>query len=607
MRTVVAEEGPIYPVSAFVLRYAQETQGLPMIDELAMVEVDLGRVEDGYVAPREGTPVVRLRIGEVRDRGVERYYASAIAQVNRAILAEFSRRGIIAVLVSPSDEDIYQPADREDPEWGKDLRPFGKTEMGIIIRVGLVKDVRTVASGDRIPADARINNPLHARIIRNSPIQPAGPDPAVRRDIINRPELDDYIFRLNRFPARQVDASLAPATEPGGVVLDYLVSEKKPWVLWGQVSNTGTEETSEWVERIGFTDFQLTNNDDILSLIFSTASFQETYSFNGSYDAPLLGSDRYRWRVFGDWNTFTASDLGFADEKFKGDGWDAGGEITANVYQRGPLFIDVFGGARWQNYQVDNQLADIEGNDDFFIPRFGVRLDRYTQTANTNALIAFEFNLPGVAGTSTEEAQLLGRLDVDTDWLTLKWDVSQSVYLEPLLFPTAFAAGQSTLAHEIYGAFRGQYAFDYRLIPQEEQIIGGMYTVRGYPEAAVAGDTALIGNIEYRFHLPRALGLQPNPEATPLFGQPFRWTPQQPYGPADWDLVLSAFFDVGYAENSDIQPYESNETLMGAGIGAGFQFKNNLILRLDWGFALRDIPGTDAGDNRVNFSATILY
>jgi hemolysin activation/secretion protein len=50
--------------------------------------------------------------------------------------------------------------------------------------------------------------------------------------------------------------------------------------------------------------------------------------------------------------------------------------------------------------------------------------------------------------------------------------------------------------------------------------------------------------------------------------------------------------------------------LVGAGVGLEFQFLQNVNLRLDWGFALQDVRGTesvDSGDSRVHLSATFLY
>ena len=40
-----------------------------------------------------------------------------------------------------------------------------------------------------------------------------------------------------------------------------------------------------------------------------------------------------------------------------------------------------------------------------------------------------------------------------------------------------------------------------RLVPNEEMAVGGLYTVRGYPESITAGDTVINGTIEYRYHL----------------------------------------------------------------------------------------------------------
>ena len=64
---------------------------------------------------------------------------------------------------------------------------------------------------------------------------------------------------------------------------------------------------------------------------------------------------------------------------------------------------------------------------------------------------------------------------------------------------------RSTLAHEIVIATRGQYSFDDRLVPQFQQVAGGMFTVRGYEQSIVAGDSAVIGSAEYRYHFARTL------------------------------------------------------------------------------------------------------
>jgi hemolysin activation/secretion protein len=166
----------------------------------------------------------------------------------------------------------------------------------------------------------------------------------------------------------------------------------------------------------------------------------------------------------------------------------------------------------------------------------------------------------------------------------------------------------STLANEIYLAFRGQYAFGYRLIPPEMSIAGGLYTVRGYKEAAATGDTTLIGNVEYRLHIPRLF--RPSPPVEVPYVGPFRWAPQQAFGEADWDLIVRTFFDVGRVIRSDPTAFELNETLLGAGLGVELQLKRNLSARLDYGWILKSLETSSnqqTGDGRVNFAVRVLY
>jgi hemolysin activation/secretion protein len=185
------------------------------------------------------------------------------------------------------------------------------------------------------------------------------------------------------------------------------------------------------------------------------------------------------------------------------------------------------------------------------------------------------------------------------------------VFLELLLNREAWedpsTPESSTLAHEVALSFRGQYAFDKRLIPQVEQVLGGLYTVRGYPESVIAGDTALIGSVEYRYHVPRALEIEPEPRE--LFGETFRTAPQYVYGHPDWDLILKGFVDIGRSIISDPFSFEDDETLIGAGIGVELLYRRNLNVRLDWGFALEDLDSRDvnSGSNRLHLVATILF
>lgn len=608
------DEGDAYTIEALEVVYHREHADLPDPGELLDLEVELTRTATGWVAPRPRMGVESVRLSQVPDLPEHQFHASAIRAINQAILAELNRRGLIGVLVIPDDRDI-------EPSTFRDLREGESGRLRLKVYVGVVTEVRTLASGDRIPEEARENHPAHERILERSPVQ-VDPPAEGKTSLVRRDVLDEYLFRLNRHPGRRVDVAVAQAEEPHGVALDYLVTENKPWVVYYQGSNTGTPTTNRWRHRFGFTHNQLTGNDDVLTLEYiASGEFDTAHAVVGSYEAPLFDSERLRWQVDGSWAKFNAADIGFADEQFRGEDWNAGGELRYNFYQDGPLFLDIFGGAGWSNVEVENVTPGLTtwGKEDFFVPRVGLSLDRHRDRDSTRAFVKFEWNLADVAGTDGEMIENLQRTEADKDWRVLSWLVSHSMYLEPLIDPEGWRHGESegaTLAHELVLTGHGQYGFGDRLVPRHQQVLGGLYTVRGYPESWAAGDTVAVGTAEYRFHLPRALPREPDPSRTMLFGEPFRWTPQQPYGTADWDLIFRAFVDAGYVRDhrSHLVATEGDNVLVGSGVGLEFVFKQNLSLRADWGVALKDTeahgPGADeveAGDNRFHFVFTVFY
>mgnify|MGYP002261583232 CR=1 FL=1 len=92
-----------------------------------------------------------------------------------------------------------------------------------------------------------------------------------------------------------------------------------------------------------------------------------------------------------------------------------------------------------------------------------------------------------------------------------------------------------------------------------------------------------------------------------MLGQPFKWAPQQVFGLPDWDLILRAFVDGGYAVPHDKLSYENSETMLSTGVGVELLLKRNVSVRADWGIALDETPGSERGDNELHFVATLLY
>jgi hypothetical protein len=302
-------------------------------------------------------------------------------------------------------------------------------------------------------------------------------------------------------------------------------------------------------------------------------------------------------------------DVGFFGEDFKGTSWDLGGEFLANVYQKGPFFVDFGPGLRFDHLRVE-QTAIAPGDESFLIPYLTVRASRSTDWNLFEAATTLEYQQPALTGVDAGGLDRLGRPVVDDQWVVLRGDASQSFFLEPLLnlkgWRDAQTARESTLAHELFFSVRGQYAFEQRLVPQYEMVAGGLYTVRGYAESVTAGDNAVVGTAEYRYHLPKALPLEREPRK--IAGRPFRLAPQHVFGPTDWDLILRAFVDGGYVtRNAGDGIGADADSLLGTGLGAELQVKRNLTLRLDWGTALKDAADTTAGSQQVHFVVTVLY
>ncbi len=621
-RSSVLEE-ELFPVSEINIIVDPVHPGLPTPEQLSEVFVSLERDGDLLLPPEEGAVVPGIAIKDIGSDGTVLLTRASIQEVlNRLSRFLTEERQLLGAVALPNIQDILI-APPEGFQGPTDFRG-DRTDLTIIVLNGVVKQVRTVASGGRFDVDTRLNNPAHVRILDRSPIgvveDGVYTDDNRERDLLRGDLLDEYVLRLNRFPGRRVDVALAPGEAAGEATLDYLISENKQWLLYSQLSNTGTESTEDWRQRFGAQFTQLANLDDILSLEYITAGFSSSHAAIASYESAIPNTDRWRGRVYGDFSDFTASDVGLADERFTGESFTVGGDLIWNFFQDRELFVDAFAGIRWNQTEVFNEVVGVQGREHFLIPKFGLRAEANTEKWSFDAETSFEWSLAELSGGKNPGLERLGRLAPDEDWSVFRYAVNGSFYLEPLLFGSKWRDTStwrtSTLAHEIALSVRGQYAMDNRLIPNQQQVVGGLYSVRGYPESVVAGDNVVIASAEYRWHVPRSFRplSVPNADGTirepgSLFGQPFNYAPRSVYGRPDWDLVLKAFMDVGRSENVDRQAFEQDEDLWGAGVGADLLFYRNISVRVDWAVALDDVENQNvkSGSNRFHLVFTLLF
>lgn len=592
------EDGGVYPVEKFTLTYMFERQGVPSIEQLGQTEIVLGRQGTGLVKWREGLEKATFRLSDVSGLGTDKFHLSALKAIAEQVTASLHENGVGGTYVG-IDNACIQASNLED------RRSEGDKGMKMLVFVGKVSEVRTVAEGERFKMGDRVNNPANERVKEESPIQTAD-----GKNLIYTKELDSYLNKLNRSSWRKVDASLAAGERDGEVTLDYRIAESKPWSAYVQLSNTGTKSTNLWRERVGFIHNDLTNVGDTLSVDFITGNFDESNAVMASYERPIWGMG-LRGRVYGAWSQYDASEVGVSMQNFTGEEWTLGAEMIGWVATERDWSADVMAGLRFKDTTTTNDSTEIEGEGEFVVPYIGMRLDQQGETSSFNTTIKLEAGHVSDFSTRTGSVDQnngngLGRLNLDDNWVALIGEASKSFYLEPLFDPKGF----STLAHEVLATGRAQWTLDSRLAPQEQMVAGGIYSVRGYPESLVAGDSVIMGSLEYRFHLPRALGVG---EATKIMGSPFHVRPSRPFARPDWDLVFKAFIDAAHVVQNSRETYENNYDLLSAGVGVEWMIKQNVSLRVDYGMALKGVDlgegggGVDRGDSRLHVVLTFIY
>lgn len=615
-----APADPGVKVERFEFRYGLEHPELPALDTLNQVSVRLAQDGAGVwrqpAAPEAGQI---LTLGEIPPGS--RFDASALRGVAQELVHWYNARDLYGVWVA-------FPELESGPAGVADRRRPGDNTARLVIWASQIAEVRTLARGQRIKAQDSINHRKHRGIARHSPLHPpAAPDQP--GSLFRQRTLNRYLVGLSQHPGRLVEASIASAGEPGKVVLDYLVNESKPWQVFSQFTNFGTEATGEWRGRLGFQHNQLTNHDDILNIdAISTPDFK-TYGSFLSYRIPVLRPATLLARIYGSYGDFLANNLEIENLRYAGRNWLVGTEFTNRLSLPGNWQLASALGANFAHYGIQQRIVfnNIKNNSttetpittgysNFLIPFVSTTLSREASWWSLSGTLRYDQTVGDFANLSRTNGILsLGRIGADAEWASLRWSVAGSLYLEGLF---GDAAKARFLANEVSIKMRGRTLLQgSRLIPHEQEPLGGAFTVRGYPESVLSADEFFVGTIEYAFHFPRTLK-----PGTPgrFFRWPFKWRPEKARSEPDWDLTARVFFDYAYRQVTPL-PLETGQTeadlglvdksLSFAGAGGGLELtvKQNFSLRCDVGVSLTQLRDStrDAGKQVIVPAGDIHY
>jgi len=592
-------------IDRFEFSYGLAHPDLPALDDLNGLVVRLTRDGEVFRTPNDAA-AEDLRLGEIP--AGSRFDAGALRAVAQEIVRWYNARDIYGVWVAFTDLE-------SSASGVFDNRASGQQSAQLVIWASQISEVRTLARGKRIKPQASINHPKHRRVAERSPLRP-GATPEEPGSLFRQEALNRYLYGLSLHPGRRVEASIASAGAPGKVVLDYLINEAKSWQVFSQANNFGTESTGEIRLRLGFQHNQLTNHDDIFNVDAISTPDLDTYGTFLSYRIPVIKPAHLLARVYGSYGDFLASDATLQNLRFAGKNWLGGIELTNHfTFRRNWQLVSVIG-AQFNHYEIQSLISDIplvSGDSDFLVPFLGTTLTLDGDGWSVSAGLRLEQTVGDFANVDTTTGiPALGRLGADPDWTSAKWQLGGAVYLDSLF--RRDAAGPH-LAHEVSLRLKGRVLLrGERLIPQEQEPMGGALSVRGYPESILSADEFLNGTFEYAWHLPRSL--RPG-DIGKFYRWPFKWRPTKSGQGPDWDLSLRAFFDYGRRDVTPIPPdppdpnapvtaptptplVDQDLNMMGAGVGLTLIVKQNFSLRCDYATALTELrDDTRPADSRI--------
>ncbi|MGC1879539.1 MAG: hypothetical protein WA678_09215 [Rhabdochlamydiaceae bacterium] len=587
----------IYLVTQIDFEYDKSHPEQIPIEQLQKIEISLFTFDNVFYGDdHPNSEPVKITIDAINNSNkIIRLANSALVEVLRKILECFNDHHINWTVVYIPSSEIARNGD--------DVRSGGDTTLTIVISTPVIKKV-AVQYVDFNDPSKEIDQPrLSQKIYDNLPTSLPDPSTGYPGSFINSNLLNNYLHALNRHRERRVDLEIGPTEAPGEVALDFIVTQKRPYHFYFNANNNVPKPIDRWQESVGFIHTQVSGNDDILKLDASTDSFDKFYSVDASYEAPFGNSFKNRWQILGSYCRFTSAEFALPQNLFIGTEAIGNLEFIRNIAQWDKLFLDFVADLQYRHIHNRGHFLFSSATKNFILPGIGLKAIQLKRETKLIVSLSLQSTISSLFWDVRKHLDDLGRRHLSPNWAILQGGLYGSFYLEPLFHEDKKV---ERLANEMVVVVQVQNAFNQRLIPQLEGILGGLYTIRGYPQSTVAGDNLYMGSIEYRFHIPGAL--KPRPYArTKIFNRPFKWAPTEPKGQADWDLLFRAFYDVGETTVNQRRSFEHNHFLMGAGFGGEFVMWQNIFIRADWGTAFRSANGISKGHHQFYFSSTIIF
>ncbi len=371
---------------------------------------------------------------------------------------------------------------------------------------------------------------------------------------------------LNQNPFRQVDLVYARGKLPGQTDVILRLADSRPERVYAGYDDSGNQETGLGREFAGFNLGNLWNKDNELNYQYTrSVEAERLRAHSASYVLPLP------WRntvsVFGSW----AQAESVADSLFTltGISWQVGLRYTIPLPVVAGCTQSLAIGA---DYKWTNNNLGFGGTQVFSSPaNIAQGVVTYSAVAGdaggtTRGSVSAFYSPGGLGGANNDMAFQIQRSGSTATYGYLLASLSR---LERL--PGGFTAALSG---------SGQWS-SARLLATEQFGLGGADSVRGYDERLLNGDDGISAQLELRTPSRHLLGRIP-----------------------DQSQAL-VFVDAGRDWQHDLQPDETEATLLSAGPGLRLQLGPHGSFRADYGWQLERQPGTRPG--RFHLSAILSF
>ena len=547
-----------YPVSRISFVYGDGAEDLPSLDMLGRASLTLG--ERGNTVQLSDLFRGASHILNLSHRDLFR--------VSEVPLQFLKSQGYEGMVVFPDPGDI-------DPVSGQDLRIPGDTSMRFVIWVSRLESVKLETDGLKEMERRGIEKKLEQYVVEQSPY-----GKPVRKDLYQ------FMNQLGGHSSRDARVLLSAKGGPGRVEAILKATRRDTPNLSFSAANAGSDSTGKWLFSGVVQTDQLTGLDDRLSVSSTLSNTGERRGVLGSYYIPLIRPEVLTLGVGLGYSSYDASTFAVTTIDFEGESlfFDLSLGMDPLFLRGDKISAGIEVGMKLENVSAFNSIINRSGGATFFTPRLGVKIEHRGDYWQGQTSLSLKGN---VSGISVEDQRALGGVQTIGRYSRVSFQHFEVFRLGKLIGSASGGrAGDYLARHFLNLRFQADWALrSGRHLPQHQFITGGTGSVRGYPESPAAGDSGYLFSVEYHF--------------------PFFVMDGGQEGKLAWSFI--PFLDWASTQVNDPYFFESDQTLLGAGLGVEFQLPFGLYARIDFAKPLSELTsagtvldGTRSGDYRVH-------